>query len=137
MSSNCAAPTSAHTGPTTNLAGKPHLPLRRQLESEKRLRPRTPFVIIQDSGSVAVFKMGRGRVGGGAIVEGLAAANGNRTTKNCNGAQSVNIRWSLKYASDHQGPQFTGVEIKAKLSSGNARQIVRGALFFAMHNEVY
>jgi hypothetical protein len=70
--------------------GKSHLPLRRQLESEKRLKPRVPFIIIQDSGSVAVFKMGRGRVGGGDVVEGLAAENGNKTREKYNNIRSIN-----------------------------------------------
>ena len=45
--------------------------------------------------------MGRGHVGGDAVVEGLTAAGGNEATENCDDARSVNIGRRLKYASLH------------------------------------
>jgi len=51
--------------------------------------------------------MGKGHVGGDAVVEGLTAPDGNGTIENYDDARSVNIRRCLKCVSGHHYDHFT------------------------------
>ena len=53
--------------------------------------------MVPTCGSIAVLKMGRGYVGGDAVVEGLTGADGNGIT-DFDEARSINFGRYLKYA---------------------------------------